>query len=51
MQFRTFIIDGRRYREAALTATDSRAAREHISAQRPVGHTTAKEIREGRRSL
>lgn len=48
---RTFTIDGRVYREVTLTAADSRANREHISAERPTGFTTAKEIREGRRSL
>jgi hypothetical protein len=49
--FRTFTIGGRRYREVVLTATDSRANSEHITAQRPLGFTAAKEIREGRRSL
>lgn len=48
---RSFTIDGRVYREVVLPATDSRAAREHVTAERPVGFTTAKEIREGRRSL
>jgi hypothetical protein len=48
---RTFCIDGRVYREVVLEAADSRASREHVAATRPLGFTTAKEIREGRRSL
>lgn len=47
---RTFIIDGKTYRQAELEAADSRANREHICAQPPIGYTTAKEIREGTRA-
>ena len=41
-----YVIDGRIYRIVSLEAADTRAARNHISSERPISATTAKEIRE-----
>jgi hypothetical protein len=41
-----YVIDGRVYRIVNLEAADTRAARNHISSERPISHTTAKEIRQ-----
>jgi hypothetical protein len=39
------VIAGRIYRIVTVEAGDAHQAREHISAQRPIGYTTALEIR------
>lgn len=41
-----YVIDGRVYRIVNLEAADTRAARNHISSERPISATTAKEIRQ-----
>lgn len=48
---RTLTVDGRVYRVVDLPAADTHGASQHISAERPLGFTASREIREGRRSL
>jgi hypothetical protein len=39
------VIEGRIYRVLDIEAADTREARNHISSQRPIGYTTARESR------